>query len=143
MKYILAAGWKPYDEWNDFVIDIYDDWYTALGRAYDYLQNFIEDEWGRDIFKGPLYRVITNEDGKKSIVKAEYNKSKKPVYFEDLIRISPIYDIHDEAGYWLEIQEIKHDKHNWDGDLSGIIGNYVRIFTFNDDKKEVTDEELG
>lgn len=136
-KYILAAGWKPYDEWNDFVIGIHDNWQEAIGHAYNYLNDLIEHSHG----DGPLRNSVQREDGKTGFEPAKFKDSDKYVFVKQLVAISGVYDIHDEAGYWLEIVERQHEEHDWKGDLSDIIGDYVRIFTF-DDEKEKTDEEM-
>ena len=131
MKYVVISGWKPEDEWNDWVIGIFDNPIEAIGKAYSSLEDLILNGYGED----PLRNQVTREDGKMDLEDAMFINSGKKVYITDLVAISVSQEIHDEAGYWIEIVERKHEEHNWEGGaLEDLLSDYVRILTYNDEK---------
>ena len=119
MKYVLVAGWGKGDEWHDFCIGIHDDWYTAVGHAYEYLWHMVESY--KDI------KIDMKGDGSHI----------ETLTMEELMAISPPYELGDDNG-WVLWTEEKNRKDDWNDKLEGLLpnDNYVRIFTFNDKEIE-------
>ena len=116
MKYVLVAGWGKGDEWHDFCIGIHDDWYTAVGHAYEYLCGVIDS----------YDSIEYEEDGRK-----------KYIGMEEIISISMPYRLADDQGWvvWTEIKKHKVDPKIIENECIPD-DNYVRIFEFNDKETE-------
>ena len=139
MKYILISGWEPIDEWHKFCIGVFDKWEEAVGKAYDTLAERINDRCYPS--NALSYRVPT-EDGKYRFEPLKYANGKH-VFLKDLVGISALYEMQDESGWFMRIEELKHDEYDTEkADIvDDLLGDYVRIFVY-DDKKEDNDSEM-
>lgn len=133
MKYILISGWKPIDEWHEFCIGIFDKWEEAVGKAYNTLADRIS---GCSTSNALSYRVPT-EDEKYRLEPLKYTNGKR-VFLTDLVGISALYEMQDESGWFMMIEELKHDEYDIEkvGIVDELLGDYVRIFVYNDESKE-------
>lgn len=130
MKYVLISGWEPFDEWHEFCIGIFDKWEEAVGKAYDTLAERINSN-------ALSYRVPT-EDGKYRLEPLKYANGKR-VFLTDLVGVSALYEMQDESGWFMRIEELKHDEYDTEKVeiVDDLLGDYVRIFVYNDEKEEV------
>jgi hypothetical protein len=138
MKYILISGWEPIDEWHEFCIGVFDKWEEAVGKAYSELDERIHSCCLSDAL---TYHVTTDE-GKTKVEYLKYSNGKQ-VFLSDLVGISTLYPMQDESGWFMRIEELKHDEYDTDKSdvISSVLGDYVRIFVYNDEKED-NDSEM-
>ena len=134
MKYVLISGWEPIDEWHEFCVGIFNDWTTAVGKAYNELAERIRS----CCLSNALTYHVTTDEGKTKIEYLKYANGKQ-VFLTDLVGISPLYEMHDESGWFMKIEELKHDEYDTEKNdvISSVLGDYVRIFVYNE--KEETE----
>lgn len=135
MKYVLIAGWgRDTMETHDFCIGIHEDWYSAVGHAYDYLYNMCDSGYG-----GGLKNNNRDDEGKYHV---EYIKDKhgRCVCIEDVVAISFPYKLEDEQGWIIWSEEKRHDDIDlsvWHGELeSDACDNYIKILKYEERKEE-------